>query len=255
VKLGRGGARWTDGRLFLVSCSGCEIGPIDALIFDLGGTLDADGAPWAERFRALLADADLPRLEPGAVKSALEAGEQSVLQHPRAAQLGLAEMAHLHVSAQLESLGAAETELLARLRDRFVAETAGTLAGRNGLLERLADRLPLAVVSNGCGNTERLLAEAGLESFFRAIVDSSQVGFWKPDPRIFEPALTRLEVPRERVAVVGDRADRDLEAALAGGLRAVWVVGDRPLGVDDERLRGVHAVLHSVNELDPKEDP
>jgi HAD superfamily hydrolase (TIGR01509 family) len=255
VKPRKAGARWRNGRLLLVSGSGCEVGPIEGLIFDLGGTLDADGAPWGERFRTMLADAGLPRGEPGAVKLALEAGERAVLQHPRAAELGLAEMVQLHVSAQLECLGAAEAELATRLRDRFVAETTETLSGRRGLLDRLAGRLPLAVVSNGCGNTRRLLAEAGLESCFRAIVDSSQVGFWKPDPRIFEPALTRLGLPRERVAVVGDRADRDVEAALAGGLRAVWVFGDRPLSVDDERLRGVHAVLCSVSELDPKAEP
>jgi HAD superfamily hydrolase (TIGR01509 family) len=250
-----GGVRWADGRLFLVSGSGCEVGPIEGLIFDLGGTLDADGTPWGERFRTMLEDAGLPGGEPGAVKPALEAGEQAVLRHPGAATLGLSEMVQLHVSAQLECLGAAESELADRLRDRFVTETARTLAGRRGLLERLADRMPLAVVSNGCGNTERLLAEAGLESFFRAIVDSSQVGFWKPDPRILEPALARLGLPRERVAVVGDRADRDVEAALAGGLRAVWVLGDGPLSLDDERLRGVHAVLRSVDELDPKAEP
>ena len=72
---------------------------------------------------------------------------------------------------------------------------------------------------------------------------------------VFEPALTRLGLPRERVAVVGDRADRDLEAALAAGLRAVWVCGDHPPSVDDERLRSVHAVLVSVDDLDPKADP
>jgi putative hydrolase of the HAD superfamily len=255
VKLRHGGVRWADARLFLVSGSGSEVGPIEGLIFDLGGTLDADGAPWGERFRMLLEDAGLPKGEPGPLEAALEAGEQAVLGHPRAAELGLAEMVQLHVSAQLECLGAAEVELATRLLDRFVTETAETLSGRRGLLERLASRLPLAVVSNGCGNTRRLLAEAGLEPFFRAIVDSSQLGFWKPDPRIFEPALTRLGLPRERVAVVGDRADRDLEAALAAGLRAVWVCGDHPPSVDDERLRGVHAVLRSVDELDPKADP
>lgn len=255
MKANRGGARWSEGRLLLVSRSGCEVGPIEGLIFDLGGTLDADGIPWAERFRTILAEAELPGLEPGAVKAALEAGEQAVLRHPRAAELALEEMVHLHLSAQLECLGAAEAELLDGLRDRFVAETGGTLAGRRSLLERLADRLPLAVVSNGCGNTERLLAEAGLELFFRAIVDSSQVGFWKPDPRIFEPALRRLGAPRDRVAVVGDRTDRDVEAALEGGLRAVWVAGGRSPAAEDERLRGVHAVLHSVNELDPKAGP
>jgi len=255
VKPRRGGIRWADRRLFLVSGSGCEVGPIEGLIFDLGGTLDADGTPWAERFRTLLAEAGLPGLEPGRVKAALEAGERAVLRHPRAAELGLEEMVHLHVSAQLECLGAAEAELLDDLRDRFVAETGEALAGRRSLLERLAARLPLAVVSNGCGNTGRLLAEAGLEPFFRAIVDSSQVGFWKPDPRIFGPALARLGVPRDRVAVVGDRTDRDVEAALAGGLRAVWVTGARSPAAEHEPLRGVHAVLRSVNELDPKADP
>jgi putative hydrolase of the HAD superfamily len=255
VKLRRGGVRWSDGGLLLVSCSGSEVGPIEGLIFDLGGTLDADGAPWAERFRTLLAEAGLPGLEPGAVKSALEAGERAVLGHPRARELGLEEMTHLHLSAQLEALGGAEAGLVAWMRDRFVTETAGTLASRRSLLERLAGRMPLAVASNGCGNTRRLLAEAGLERFFRAIVDSSEVGFWKPDPRIFEPALTRLGLPRERVAVVGDRTDRDMEAALAAGLRAAWVAGARPFVADDERLRGVHAVLHSVNELDPTASP
>jgi hypothetical protein len=46
-----------------------------------------------------------------------------------------------------------------------------------------------------------------------------------------------------------------MEAALAAGLRAAWVAGARPFVADDERLRGVHAVLHSVNELDPTASP
>jgi FMN phosphatase YigB (HAD superfamily) len=253
LKPSGGGARWSHGRLLLVSRSGCEVGPIEGLIFDLGGTLDADGTPWAQRFRALLGEAGLGGAE--ALEPALEAGERAVLEHPRAAELDLEEMVQTHVEAQLECLGASESGLMARLRDRFVSRTAGALAARRGLLERLAARLPLAVVSNGCGNTERLVSEAGLAPFLRAIVDSSQVGFWKPDPRIFEPALRRLEVPRDRVAVVGDRTDRDVEAALAGGLRAVWVAGARSLTDAGALAQGVHAVLRSVDELDPKAGP
>lgn len=250
---GRAGVRWSDGRLFLVSRAGSQVGPVEGLIFDLGGTLDADGVPWSDRFRVLLAEADLPGLEdPGVLKSALEAGERAVLKHPLAAELGLEEMVHLHVSAQLETLNAESAPLAARLRDRFVAETSGALAGRRALLERLARRMPLALASNGCGNARRLLADAGLEPFFRAIVDSSEAGFWKPDPRIFEPALARLGLSRERVAMVGDRTDRDVAAALAGGLWAVWVAASRSLAEDDERLRGVHAVIHGVNDLDPE---
>jgi putative hydrolase of the HAD superfamily len=252
--VGLSGARWRDGRLYLVSPSAREAGPIAGLIFDLGGTLDADGASWAERFRAALAGADLGSPEPGAVKAALEAGERAVLDHPRAAELGLVQMVRLHVEAQLACLGVQRAGLAARLAERFAAETAAALAGRRGLLARLSARLPLALVSNGCGNSERLLAEAGLAGFFRAVVDSSEVGFWKPDPRIFDPALERLGAAREGVAVVGDRADRDVEAALAAGLRAVWVTGARPLEAGDGRLRRVDAVLRSVAQLDPGAD-
>jgi FMN phosphatase YigB (HAD superfamily)/CTP:molybdopterin cytidylyltransferase MocA len=232
----------------LVSAPGREVGPVEGLIFDLGGTLDADGVPWAERFRTLLAEAGLTE---GALESALEAGERAVLRHPRAADLRLAEMVEIHLAAQLERLEASESGLLPRLLERFVSETAGTLAGRRGLLERLAARIPLAAVSNGCGNTRRLLAEAGLEPFFRSVVDSSQCGFWKPDPRIFEPALARLEAPRDRVAVVGDRLDRDVEAARAAALRAVWVCGPRAPAAEGECPPGVNAVLRGVSELDP----
>jgi HAD superfamily hydrolase (TIGR01509 family) len=238
----------------LASSPGREVGPIEGLIFDLGGTLDADGVPWAERFRTLLAEAGLPGLTAGALESALEAGERAVLRHPRAAELRLGETVEIHLSAQLEWLGASQTGLASRLRDRFVSETAGTLADRRGLLERLAARMPLAVVSNGCGNTRHLLAEAGLEPHFRAIVDSSRCGFWKPDPRIFEPALSELGAPRDRVAVVGDRLDRDVEAALAAGLRAVWVCGPRALAAEGGCPPGVDAVLRGVNELDPEAD-
>ena len=251
MKPNRGGVRWSDGRLLLVSCSGSEVGPIEALIFDLGGTLDADGTPWAERFRTILAEAGLPGLESGAVKAALEAGERAVLRHPRAAELDLEEMVHLHVSAQLECLGATGTGWMARLRDRFVSETAGTLAGRRGLLERLADRLPLAVVSNGCGNTRLLVEEAGLGDLFRVVVDSSEVGVWKPDPGILEPVLRALGVPAAELALVGDRVDRDADAARAAGMRAIWVSGAAEPAADDPRLARVDAVIASVEALAP----
>lgn len=185
----------------------------------------------------------------------MAAGERALLDHPRAAELGLADMVRVHLDAQLASLGIRDDALTSQLHGRFVAETARTLRSRHLLLERLAARLPLAVASNGCGNTRRLLAEARLERFFRAVVDSADVGVWKPDPRIFDPALECLGAARERVAVVGDRLDRDVEAALAGGLRAIWVLGSRRGDPADEELRAAHAVVRSVDELDPEPAP
>lgn len=221
-----------------------------ALLFDLGGTLDADGLGWGERFAALLR-AELPQAASEQIVEALAAGERTVLQYPRAAALGLEEMVALHVTAQLEVLGAAASQRRARLIDAFHGETDAALRRRRPLLERLARRIPLGIVSNGCGNTETLLRECGLADLFGSIVDSTCVGAWKPDPAIFAPALARLGLPASHVAMVGDRLDRDVEGAAAAGLAAVWVSGGRPLDPAHPQAPAVRLVVPSVDALDP----
>ena len=218
------------------------------LLFDLGGTLDADGIGWSERFASLLR-AEIPEAAAPAVEAALASGEQRVLRHPRAATLGLEEMVSLHVAAQLEHLRAADPARAARIAKVFYEETSATLAGRRPLLARLARRVRLGVVSNGCGNTERLLREAGLADFFASIVDSAEAGAWKPDPRIFAPALAALALAPREVAMAGDRLDRDVEAAAAAGLRSVWVSGGRRLDPDHPLASRVDLVVASVEAL------
>ncbi len=226
---------------------------VGAVLFDLGGTLDADGLGWGERFAALLR-AELPQAAPEQIVEALAAGEQSVLSHPRAASLGLEEMVSLHVAAQLAALGAADSPRAARMVEAFREQTGGALRRRRSLLERLARRVPLGVVSNGCGNTEVLLRECGLADLFVGIVDSSCVGAWKPDPAIFAPALARLGLPASHVAMVGDRLDRDVEGAAAAGIAAVWVSGGRPLDPAHPQAPAVRLVIPSVDALDPGTD-
>ncbi len=221
-----------------------------ALAFDLGGTLDADGLAWAERFRAhwraLGIEPDGDR-----ATAALEAGERAVLEDRRARELSLDEMVALHARAQMDALGedAAQAE---RLGERFAGETDATLRGRRPLLERLAARVPLAVVSNGCGNSERLVADAGLADLFAVVVDSSDAGYWKPDPRILEPVRRALDLPAGAVAVVGDRLDRDGDAARSAGMQTVWVTGTPAPVADDPRLARVEAAVSSVTALDPE---
>jgi putative hydrolase of the HAD superfamily len=248
-----GALRWTAaGGLRLRPARGGPEDPIEALIFDLGGTLDSDGRSWAERFRRLLGEEKLPGAEPERIEAALAAGERALLRHPRAARLGLGEMVEVQVRGQLERLGAAEPARVAALAARFAGETAEALRRRRGLLARLALRLPLALVSNGCGNTRRLLAEHGLERSFRQVVDSSELGCWKPDPRIFEPAIAALAVKRQRIAVVGDRLDRDVAGARGAGLRALWVAGERGVAPGRSAPLEVDVTLSSVDQLDPE---
>jgi HAD superfamily hydrolase (TIGR01509 family) len=67
------------------------------------------------------------------------------------------------------------------------------------------------------------LARFGLADFFEVACFSSDVGFRKPDPRIFRTALRTLGVPADRAVFVGDEPEADIGGARGAGLGCVWV--------------------------------
>jgi HAD superfamily hydrolase (TIGR01509 family) len=71
---------------------------------------------------------------------------------------------------------------------------------------------------------ERHSEEIGVTALFELAISSHQVGFAKPDPRIYLAALRRLAVAPEAVMFFDDvRANVDAASAL--GIRAFQVEG------------------------------
>jgi HAD superfamily hydrolase (TIGR01509 family) len=90
-------------------------------------------------------------------------------------------------------------------------------------LEQLRRQYRLAVISNADGHIDRVLQRGGLEGFFEALVDSGCVGFEKPDPRIFQSGLERLQARPEQSLYVGDIYAIDYQGACQAGMQAVLV--------------------------------
>lgn len=65
------------------------------------------------------------------------------------------------------------------------------------------------------------LDRLGLARFLEATVFSSEIGFRKPDPRIFQTALERLGSDPADTVFIGDRLQDDISGARAVGMRAV----------------------------------
>jgi putative hydrolase of the HAD superfamily len=106
-------------------------------------------------------------------------------------------------------------------------------ATTHALLEALRDRgLKLGLVSNAIDPPDLLhrdLEQLGVAERLDVAVFSSEVGRRKPDPSIFEAALTRLGVAPERALMVGDSVANDIAGAQALGLatcQALWFVAD-----------------------------
>lgn len=63
----------------------------------------------------------------------------------------------------------------------------------------------------------------GIAALFDAIIYSAEVGFHKPDRRIYDHTAAVLGVSNEDCLFVGDDPDSDIAGALAAGMEAVWL--------------------------------
>ena len=80
----------------------------------------------------------------------------------------------------------------------------------------------LGIVANiWSGGMNPVLERLGLEKFFDTTVASIDVGFKKPDPKIFHLALDHLELSPEEVIMVGDNPRTDIQGAHNLGIGTV----------------------------------
>ena len=120
------------------------------------------------------------------------------------------------------SLDAAAATILREHRLSNAWRRIGT--GVRESLQRLRSAgLKLAIVSNSEGTLEQMLIEIDLRSLFEVVLDSSVVGFTKPDPRIYNLALDRLAVTAADAIMVGDSPSADVDGAHAVGIRAALI--------------------------------
>jgi putative hydrolase of the HAD superfamily len=92
------------------------------------------------------------------------------------------------------------------------------------VLDALARRYRLALVSDSQASyIVPELRMTSLEGLFEVVVISSQHGYRKPDPRLFQRALGQMGLSKDEVVYVGDSWDRDMVGALDAGIRGVWL--------------------------------
>ena len=86
------------------------------------------------------------------------------------------------------------------------------------VLETLAARCELAIVSNFDGRLRMILHHLAISKYFQHVFLSSELGADKPDPLIFQRALEVSGWAAREVLHAGDDPERDWAAASAAGL-------------------------------------
>jgi HAD superfamily hydrolase (TIGR01509 family) len=122
------------------------------------------------------------------------------------------------------------------------------VAGVRPLLDHLAARYPLAVVSTRSrGAALAFLAQHALGDHFREVVTQESTRRLKPHPEPIRFAAAALELAPEDCIMVGDTTV-DIHAARRAGAWAVGVLCG--FGEEDElRRAGAHLILPSTSDL------
>jgi putative hydrolase of the HAD superfamily len=82
----------------------------------------------------------------------------------------------------------------------------------------------LGLITNGAGPAQRKkIARFGLAEFFDAIFVEGEVGFGKPDVRVYQLALSRLNLTPLDTWMAGDNLEWDVAAPQRLGLFSVWI--------------------------------
>jgi HAD superfamily hydrolase (TIGR01549 family) len=215
---------------------------VDAVTFDVGNTLlfEPERASRTERRRALKSWLrDHGAVDRERLRSVLSSAELVGSESPHAGTRRAVEEAENYI---LASLGLRSTD---RESARFRSLVAGLIRERcyrpaEGVADALRDLreqgIGLGIVSNRGVRTGRWMVRqldaSGLTEFFTqdAISWSDEVGFRKPDPRIFLSSLRALEARPDRAAHVGNKKAKDVEGARRVGMETIRYAGLR----DDE---------------------
>lgn len=89
-------------------------------------------------------------------------------------------------------------------------------------LQTLRKRGYLLAIGSSSKNTRQILTQLGLEHFFDAVADGTQITQSKPDPEVFFLAASLLGISPEQAIVIED-AESGVQAAETGHFRVIGI--------------------------------
>lgn len=132
-----------------------------------------------------------------------------------------------HFAEVLERYNVASQPAIDEVIERYLSDRfRGLLLHDDSVwgLNIIAESVPIGLITNGPTNIQQPKIDMlEIEHHFDFVVISESVGYWKPDPRIFEIGLEKAGLTAGDVIYVGDNPEADIGGAQAAGIRAVWM--------------------------------
>ncbi|PEA23292.1 2-haloalkanoic acid dehalogenase [Bacillus cereus] len=90
-------------------------------------------------------------------------------------------------------------------------------------LNHIKRHFKIGIITNGSTHRQKAkIINTNLNNYFDTIIISEEVGLSKPDKRIFELALNKLNVQPENTLFVGDDLEKDIAGCQNANIKGVW---------------------------------
>lgn len=95
--------------------------------------------------------------------------------------------------------------------------------GAKEILDYLNSKYSLHIITNGFAKVQsKKMSNSNLESYFSTITNSEMAGVKKPNPIIYNHALTLAKAEKKASIMIGDCIDADVRGALDFGIGAIY---------------------------------
>ncbi|MFO1443359.1 HAD family hydrolase [Bacillus sp. Bva_UNVM-123] len=115
------------------------------------------------------------------------------------------------------------------------------------IVNTIKTQVKVAIITNGSTQRQKAkIINTHLNNCFDIIIISEEVGFSKPDKRIFELALNRLNVQPEAALFVGDDIEKDIGGCQNANIKGIWF---NPHMIKNDTEIKPYDELHSFDRL------
>jgi putative hydrolase of the HAD superfamily len=224
---------------------------LDDTILDDSGSVDACWMHACRTYEARVPGVTAERL----YEAVRQAGEWfwSDAERHRLGRLHLEAARAEVVALALDKLGQPDRQLAAAIADVYSRLREDGMQPLPDAIETVrwlrACGVRLALLTNGGADPQRRKLERfGLTDAFDVVLVEGEVGFGKPDERIYRLALDRLGLDADAVWMVGDNLDWDVVAPKKLGIFSIWI-DIKGKGLPSGLLTPPDVVLRTLSEL------
>lgn len=127
----------------------------------------------------------------------------------------------------LERVGIFDEELAHRISHTYQVERQAALElfpEAEEVLKTLHPDFPLGLITNGPADIQQQeIEKLNIRPYITHTFIEGEMGFGKPDPRVFDLATEAVDLPRDQILLVGNSYKHDMIPAIEYGWKTAWI--------------------------------